>query len=91
MATMTEFHANLLSPTERAIILFDLDRKVRDVVNDEEIFEEWLIYGVPDGTESWEELTDISKEGFVEMWNLAERLMNCAIASVDWQDYDEDE
>lgn len=91
MATMTEFHANLLSPTERAVILFDLDRKVRDVVNDEEIFEEWLIYGVPDGTKNWEELTDISKEDFVEMWNLAERLMNCAIASVDWQDYDEDE
>lgn len=91
MAAMTTFHANLLSPTERAIILFDLDRRVKDIVNDEEILEEWLIYGVPDGTESWEELTDVSKEGFVEMWNLAERLMNCAIASVDWQDYDEDE
>lgn len=91
MATMTEFHANLLSPTERAVILFDLDRKVKDIVNDEEILEEWLIYGVPDGTESWEELTDVSKEEFVEMWNLAERLMNCAITNVDWQDYNEDE
>ena len=76
MAIMTETLALIMTPEIRAQILFQLDTYLRESVYDEDLFERWLEEGVPDGTESWEELADIEIEDFVEMWNLAERLMN---------------
>lgn len=68
--------AKLLPTQTRAEILMSLDQFLRQTINDEEIFMTWLEEGVPDGTENWEELVDIETEDFVEMWNLAESLMN---------------
>ena len=76
MAIMTETLALIMTPEIRAQILFQLDTYLRESVRDEDLFDRWLEEGVPDGTESWEELEDISIEDFVEMWNLAEWLMN---------------
>lgn len=76
MAIMTTSIAKIMDNHTRAKILFELDRFLREQINDETIFEEWLIYGVPDGTEDWDELTDIEVEDFVDMWNLAEDLLN---------------
>lgn len=76
MAIMTTSVAKVIDEHTRAQILFELDRFLREQINDETIFEEWLICGVPDGTKDWYELTDIEVEDFVEMWNLAEELLN---------------
>lgn len=76
MAIMTTSVAKIMDDYTRAKILFELDRFLREHISDETIFEEWLIYGVPDGTEDWDELTDIEVEDFVDMWNLAEDLLN---------------
>lgn len=76
MAIMTTSVAKIMDDRTRAKILFELDRFLREHISDETIFEEWLIYGVPDGMEDWDELTDIEIEDFVDMWNLAENLLN---------------
>lgn len=76
MAIMTKTLAAIMTPEIRAKILFQLDTYLRESLYDEDLFDRWLEEGVPDGTESWEELADIEIEVFVEMWNLAERLMN---------------
>lgn len=83
---MTIELAKVLPAEARAQILFYLDDYLRHNIDDERIFEEWLMCGVPDGTENWWELCDESPEDFVEMWNLAEKLLN-------WnaRGYDEDE
>lgn len=76
MAIMTETLALIMTPEIRAQILFQLDTYLRESVYDEDLFERWLEEGVPDGTESWEELVDIEAEDFAEIWNLAESLLN---------------
>lgn len=76
MALMTVELARALPAEIRAQILFHLDDYLRHNIDDEEIFEEWLMRGVPDGIENWWELCDESPEDFVEMWNLAEELLN---------------
>ena len=38
-----------LSAEARATILFTLDTELRNGINNEEIFERWLMCGVPDG------------------------------------------
>ena len=76
MAIMTTSIAKIMDDHTRAKILFELDSFLREQINDESIFEEWLIYGVPDGTKDWNQLTDIEVEDFVNMWNLAEDLLN---------------
>ena len=38
-----------LSAEARATILFTLDTELRNGISDEEIFERWLMCGVPDG------------------------------------------
>ena len=86
MALMTIELAKALPAETRAQILFHLDDSLRHNIDDERIFEEWLMCGVPDGTENWWELCYESVEDFVEMWNLAERLLNW-----DVRGYDEDE
>ncbi len=78
MARMTtELAANII-PELRAQILFNLDRKLRQEIQDEEIFMTWLEEGIPDGTNSEEEVLalDLDPEEFAEMWNLAEDLLN---------------
>ena len=76
MAIMTTSVAKIMDDHTRAKILFELDNFLREQINDESIFEDWLIYGVPDDTEDWNQLTDIEVEDFVNMWNLAEDLLN---------------
>lgn len=38
-----------LSAEARATILFTLDTELRNSISDEEVFERWLVCGVPDG------------------------------------------
>ena len=76
MMTLTNDLSRLIPSDLRAKMLLMIDEYLRQNLTDEDLFERWLEEGVPDGTESWEELADIEIEDFVEMWNLAERLMN---------------
>ena len=66
MAIMTKTLAVIMTPEIRAQILFQLDTYLRESLYDEDLFDRWLEEGVPDGTESWEELTDIEAEDFVQ-------------------------
>ena len=74
MITNLEIARNLSGAT-RANILMAIDDYIRTYFNDEEIFMAWLEEGVPDGTETYEELEDISAEDFVEMVKLAEKVL----------------
>ena len=76
MAIMTTTIAKIMDDHTRAKILLELDRFLRNNISNEEVFESWLMCGVPDGTEDWDELTDIEVNDFVDMWNLAEELLN---------------
>lgn len=76
MAKMNVNLATVIDEQTRAKILFDLDRFLRETIQNEELFQVWLEEGVPDGTESAAELSDIEAEDFAEMWNLAEDLLN---------------
>lgn len=76
MTIMTTTIAKIMDDHTRAKILLELDRFLRNNISNEEVFESWLMCGVPDGTEDWDELTDIEVNDFVDMWNLAEELLN---------------
>lgn len=76
MALMNTALAALIPAEVHAQMLLNLDRYLRDNLLDEDLFERWLEEGVPDGTESWEELADVDATEFAEMWNLAEGLLN---------------
>lgn len=76
MMTLTLDLARLIPTDLRAKMLLMIDEYLRQNLVDENLFDCWLEEGVPDGTESWEELEDIEIEDFVEMWNLAESLMS---------------
>ena len=76
MAMMTKELAEVMTPEIRAKTLMCLDNYLRNKLYNEDLFVRWLDEGVPDGTESWEELADVTAEEFAEMWNLAEKLMN---------------
>lgn len=76
MMTLTSDLSRLIPTDLRAKMLLMIDEYLRQNLTDEDLFDRWLEEGVPDGTESWEELADIEIEDFVEMWNLAEWLMN---------------
>lgn len=88
---MTMYLAQYLPSEVRAEILFNLDRCLRDNINDEEIFMTWLEEGVPDGTEAASELNDVSLESFVEMWNLARRLLEADAEETDFEPDDIDD
>lgn len=47
--TLTRETYDELTTQERADILFNLDIELRDGISNEEIFERWLMCGVPDG------------------------------------------
>jgi hypothetical protein len=81
--------AKFLPAETRAEILFHLDRCLRQNINDEEIFMVWLEQGVPDGTEDASELTDVSLESFLEMWNLAHKLLEADAEENDYEGNDE--
>lgn len=79
MAQMTDYLlAAHIDRKHRAEILLQLDNKLRQEIQDEELFMVWLEEGIPDGTRSVEEIEElgISAIEFAEMWNLAERLLN---------------
>ena len=69
-----------MNPEARAKILMHIDDYLRDNLTDEGLFECWLEEGVPDGTQRWEDLTDMEAEDFVEMMNLASLLMRQYLA-----------
>lgn len=75
MSHMTLKRANEMTPDARARMLMRIDSYLREYISDEELFMIWLEEGVPDGTETPEELADISAEDFVEMCHLAERII----------------
>lgn len=56
---------------DQAQLLKDMDRYLRDNVQDEEIFERWLMCGVPDGAndDDYIEIAD-SSEDFHDMLRL---------------------
>jgi len=56
--TLTREIYDELTAQERANILFNLDTELRDGVNTEEVFERWLMCGVPDGCETVEAVMD---------------------------------
>lgn len=79
MAQMTDYIlAAHVDRKHRAEILLQLDNKLRQEIQDEELFMVWLEEGLPDGIHSVEEIEElgISAIEFAEMWNLAERLLN---------------
>ena len=79
MAQMTDYLlAAHIDSKHRAEILLKLDNKLRQEIQDEELFMVWLEEGIPDGIHSVEEIEGlgISAIEFAEMWNLAERLLN---------------
>lgn len=67
MMTLTNDLSRLIPSDLRAKMLLMIDEYLRQNLTDEDLFERWLEEGVPDGTESWEELADIEIEDFVEM------------------------
>lgn len=89
MTLMNHELAALIPSEARAQILLTLDNHIREIVQDEDLFEVWLEEGVPDGTMSTSELLDIEAEDFAEMWNLAEHLLNQQ-AEEDALDYEPD-
>lgn len=90
MAIMNHELAALIPDFARAQILLALDHHIREIVQDEDLFEVWLEEGVPDGTISASELVDIEADAFAEMWNLAEHLLNQQ-AEEDALDYEPDD
>ena len=76
MAMMTKGLAEVMTPELRAKTLMCLDDYLRGELYDEDLFAFWREEGMPDGTGSWRELADVTAEEFVEMWNLAEKLMD---------------
>ena len=64
-------------PTQ-ALILFGIDRYLREVIDDEEIFTTWLEEGCPDGCSKYEDIEDcldLEGETFREWIELANRLL----------------
>ena len=65
----------------RAKRVIEMDRLARELLDDEELFEEWLIYGVADGDideeTTWEDVDDyyISDENYEELCSLFKRLI----------------
>lgn len=84
---MTKETAAMMNPEVRAKALMHLDSYLRNELTDEDLFNRWLEEGVPDGTESWQELIDVTAEEFAEMWNLAEKLMNEQLAAGSWEPF----
>lgn len=65
----------------RAQRVIEMDRLVRELIDDEDIFETWLIYGVADGDidkyTTWDEVDDyyLSDGNYEELCSLFKRLM----------------
>lgn len=90
MAIMNQELAALIPDFARAQILLTLNNHIREIIQDENLLAVWREEGVPDGTMSASELVDIKADVFVEMWNLAERLLNQQ-AEEDTLDYEPDD
>lgn len=78
-----------LSAEARATILFTLDTELRNNIGDEEVFERWLMCGVPDGCETVEAVMDAMNPEEME-WEEFEELVLLA-ASCFEMDNEEDE
>lgn len=56
--TLTRETYDELTFQERAAILFGLDTELRNGISTEEVFERWLMCGVPDGCETVDDVMD---------------------------------
>lgn len=90
MAVMNHELAALIPAYNRAQMLLTLDNQIREIVQDEDLFELWLEEGVPDGTMSTSELVNIEADAFANMWDLAEFILNRQ-AEEDALDYEPDD
>lgn len=73
--TLTRETYDELTAQERAGILFDLDIELRDGISNEEIFERWLMCGVPDGCETVEAVMDAMDPGEMEWEEFEEYIL----------------
>ena len=64
-----------LNAHERAEILFTLDLELRKDISNEEIFERWLMCGVPDGCETVEAVMDAMDPGEMEWEEFEEYIL----------------
>ena len=81
-----------LSAESRATILHILDAELRNNISDEEVFERWLMGGVPDGCETVEVVAeamlpeDMEYNEFEEYILLAASCFEMDSAEYDWDD-----
>ena len=64
-----------LTAEERADILYNLDMELRNNISCEEIFERWLMCGVPDGCETIEAVMDAMDPGEMEWEEFEEYIL----------------
>lgn len=81
-----------LSAEARATILFTLDTELRNGISNEEVFERWLMCGVPDGCETVEAVMDAMDPGEME-WEEFEKyvLLAASCFEMDSAEYDWDD
>jgi hypothetical protein len=77
---------DVMNVTERAYVLSCMDMVVRSVTDEENgVFEEWLIYGIPDGS-TYEDFVEYAKddEQYKEWCILFSELISVLIAKGHW-------
>ena len=90
--TLTRETYDELTAQERADLLFGLDAELRDGISTEEVFERWLMCGVPDGCETVEDVMDamdpdeMEWEAFEEYILLAKECFEIDSAEYDCDD-----
>ena len=67
-----------LSAEARATILFTLDTELRNGISDEEVFERWLMCGVPDGCMTAEHVQETMETESMEWEEFEEYILLAA-------------
>lgn len=67
-----------LSAEARATILFTLDTELRNGISDEEVFERWLMCGVPDGCMTAEHVQETMNTEYMEWEEFEEYILLAA-------------
>jgi hypothetical protein len=76
-ATLRIIYDNL-SAEARATILFTLDTELRNNISDEEVFERWLMCGVPDGCMTAEHVQETMNTEYMEWEEFEEYILLAA-------------
>lgn len=79
-----------LSAEARATILFTLDTELRNGISNEEIFERWLMCGVPDGCMTAEHVQETMDTESME-WEEFEEYILLAASCFEMDNEDEEE